>query len=341
MISGLSRIATLHQSKGGAVTLEEFQAAINLIFHDIEATVYDVVHRRGWIDLPREFGRLARAAGLGAGRRGLRLLDVGCGTGRGTALILRSPLGPRVSQVDLLDTSARMVEKALHRARSWPVSVASHVGSVDDLDGAGEFDLILTNSVLHHIPDPPRMLACFVELLSPGGHYFQMNEPHSDALSGKVLPERVRELSAYNAAASCSLPARLASGIGACRERVRRGLGSIRTTAGDSYAYLDQVNRALLAQGVIRVPLTEDEIWSVTDIHDHSAGGVGIPDMAEALDGCELVAWHTFAFFGALRGQLPARFRRREDRLAADEDRDGSKIASVWRRAGRKPAANG
>jgi hypothetical protein len=96
--------------------------------------------------------------------------------------------------------------------------------------------------------------------------------------------------------------------------------------------YIARTNAELLKREVIREPLTEIEIWSVTDIHDHAAGGVSIEEMAAALPGCELVGWHTFAFYGPLRSQLPAEYQKREDELASEGDKNGSKISSIWRR---------
>jgi SAM-dependent methyltransferase len=326
MVPGLERIEPLFRFKGGTVSIEEFQQNINVIYHDVESGVYDKVHRACRVDLPREYDRLIDAAGMASGRGGLRLLDAGCGTGLATTLLLRSAVGPRVSHVVLLDTSKKMIDSTLAQARSWPVKAEARLGGLDDLDEAGAFDLVITSSVLHHIPDVAGFLERVGAILSPGGIYLQVHEPHSAALAGEVLRGRIRELESALEEHATRPSSRVARIFRGCHRRVRWRVSQLLGT-GD---YLGRVNAQLLARGVVRAPLTDKEIWSVTDIHDHAEGGISTAELAGKLTGCRLLAWHTYAFFGKLRSQLPEGFRRGEDRLAAEGDRDGLKIASAW-----------
>jgi len=327
MMSGLDRIVALHASKGGNVTLERFQQEINVIFHDAEATVYDTIHERGWRDLPQEVNRLVDSSELKSRRGKLRLLDVGCGTGRSTDMLLRSAIGPFIDRIVLLDTSPGMIEKAMQRSKSWNADITTVHGTIDELEG--DFDLIMTCSVLHHIPVVSQTLSRISSLLAPGGHYLQLCEPHSTAMQGDILRARKQELAEFREAEARRLVRRLTSRVAGykrgIRHRVNRLLGI------EEKNYIDQVNATLLAKGIVRTPLTIEEIWMVTDIHEHEAGGVCMEELAAGLTGCVPVAWHSYAFFWCMPGDLPPVFVRRENRLFDEGDTNGWRISSVWR----------
>ena len=89
-----------------------------------------------------------------------RILDIGCGTGDYTERVQRE-LG---AEVVALDLSPRMVELA--RARG----LDARVGDIQSLPFAdAEFDCVLANRVLYHLPDLDRGLAEISRVLRPDG----------------------------------------------------------------------------------------------------------------------------------------------------------------------------
>jgi ubiquinone/menaquinone biosynthesis C-methylase UbiE len=117
--------------------------------------------------------RLVHAQAL-RGKRG-RALDIGCGPGQ---IVLK--LAQRLPgwQFTGVDRSANMVRQALaardEMARQTGDDPAARVqfsvadgGNLSFPDGS--FDLILCNSVLHHLEQPGRLLAEIARLASPGG----------------------------------------------------------------------------------------------------------------------------------------------------------------------------
>ena len=90
-----------------------------------------------------------------------RVLEVGGGMGEFAERLTRE-LGIDVKAIDL---SLRMVE--LSRARG----VDAELGDVQQLPfGAAEFDCVVANWVLYHVPDLDRALREIVRVLRPGGH---------------------------------------------------------------------------------------------------------------------------------------------------------------------------
>jgi 2-polyprenyl-3-methyl-5-hydroxy-6-metoxy-1,4-benzoquinol methylase len=97
--------------------------------------------------------------------RGLRVLDVGCGTGRHAL-----PLAARGARLVGLDPTPEMIERARQKARGQGLDVALRLGSVEALDPAlGQFDLVLCCLVLSHVPDLPAAAAALAAHVRPGG----------------------------------------------------------------------------------------------------------------------------------------------------------------------------
>jgi len=93
---------------------------------------------------------------------GLRVLDVGCGTGYLSRQLLRR--GAVVRGVDL---SANMIALAreAYREIDFQVDSASSLGTVAD----SSIDAVVANYVLMDTPDLPGALAAFQRVLKPGG----------------------------------------------------------------------------------------------------------------------------------------------------------------------------
>ena len=88
--------------------------------------------------------------------RGLRLLDIGCGTGASTAALLKQ--APH-AQIIGVDGSAGMLARA--RAKDWPDTVSFVQSRAEDLEQAGvsgPFDGILAAYLVRNLPDPDPVL---------------------------------------------------------------------------------------------------------------------------------------------------------------------------------------
>ncbi|MEJ2853361.1 MULTISPECIES: class I SAM-dependent methyltransferase [unclassified Saccharothrix] len=108
--------------------------------------------------------RSARALGL---RSGMRVLDLGCGTGASTAAILS--VAPDV-EVVAVDASAGMIERA--RAKRWPGSVRFVHARAEEVAGLGEpFDAVFAAYLVRNLPEPDPALRRIRGLLRPGGRF--------------------------------------------------------------------------------------------------------------------------------------------------------------------------
>jgi SAM-dependent methyltransferase len=91
---------------------------------------------------------------------GTRILDLGCGEGA-TLFHLGEPEG--AVGVDLFEDKIALARKALPRCRFVAAS------ALDLPFEAASFDHVLVRDVIHHIPEPARLVAEVRRVLAPGG----------------------------------------------------------------------------------------------------------------------------------------------------------------------------
>ncbi|KUN88876.1 ubiquinone biosynthesis methyltransferase UbiE [Streptomyces bungoensis] len=123
--------------------------------------------------------RSVRRLGLPGYGAGLRLLDLGCGTGASTAA-LRSELP--AAHITAVDASAGMLERAA--AKPWADGVTFVHAPVERLAEAGvtgPFDAVFAAYLLRNVDDPDAVLTTVHDLLAPGGRL----AVHEYTLSGR------------------------------------------------------------------------------------------------------------------------------------------------------------
>lgn len=153
----------------------------------------------------------ARRMGLRDGGAGLRLLDLGCGTGASTAALL--DVAPQ-AQITAVDASAEMLAHA--RRKTWPSTVTFVQADAQDLDHAritGPYDGILAAYLLRNLTDRNAALRRYRTLLRPGA------------------PISVHEYSVRDQARSQAVWTAVSWGV-------IIPMGMLRTGSGDLYRYL-------------------------------------------------------------------------------------------------------
>jgi len=122
---------------------------------------------------------------------GLRLLDLGCGTGASTAALLG--VAPNATIVGV-DGSAGMLGAA--REKSWPANVAFVQARAEDLPAAlaeagleQPFDGILAAYLVRNVAEPDRdaMLASLTAVLRPGGRLAVVDYALTGSLSSRLV----------------------------------------------------------------------------------------------------------------------------------------------------------
>ncbi|MCS0603033.1 methyltransferase domain-containing protein [Streptomyces sp. LP11] len=193
--------------------------------------------------------RSARRLGLPDGGAGLRVLDLGCGTGASTAALAAVLPGADLTAVD---ASAGMLREASRRP--WPRPVRFVHAPVERLAEAGvrgPFDAVFAAYLLRNTADPDAVLAHAYGLLAPYGRL----AVHEYALSGHPAHRAVWTA----VVGGCVLPVASLLGDGPLYRHLWRGVVAF-DTAGE---LADRVRRS----GFDRVRLLPLPGWQTGITH--------------------------------------------------------------------------
>jgi SAM-dependent methyltransferase len=131
--------------------------------------------------------RLARHAGVGPG---LRVLDVGCGTG--VVAVTAARLGARTTGVDL---TPQLLERARENSTLAAVDVEWREADAEELPFAdGEFDIVVSQFAHIFAPRPEVAVREMLRVLKPGGTIAFSTWPpellvgRTMALAGRYMP---------------------------------------------------------------------------------------------------------------------------------------------------------
>ncbi len=132
----------------------------------------------GWYDAASwlmSFGQAGaikrKAIEIAAPAAGEKVLDVGCGTG---ALTFEAKAAAPAVQIHGIDAAPEMIEVARKKTRSRKADIDFQVAVIERLPfGDGEFDLVLSGFMLHHLPEDVKKsgIAEVARVLKPGGRF--------------------------------------------------------------------------------------------------------------------------------------------------------------------------
>lgn len=316
----------LMKKVGSSLSPEQFQERVNIVFHDFEASHYDAMHTDMWESLQEQVNLLISDLFLHSKTepKNLSLLDIGCGTGLSTQILLNSKLGQHINQITLLDTSPNMLQYAKQKASTWNKPFKTVNGYLEQLNE--KFDVIIISSVLHHIPNLETFLHQVSNALNKNGILIHIQDPNGDYINTEDYLQRKET---YQKALDC-LPK---------KKKItnyipKSVLKSIKRLMNRK-DYIDLINDQLLAEKTIKNRMTADQIWSVTDIHvetqtDTLNKGISLKFLKNQLQEFELIKMRSYGFFGLLKSDLIPSFKAEEDKLIAQNQINGRNISCIW-----------
>ena len=102
----------------------------------------------------------------------LRVLDVGTGTAQITIEFCQRPVNVDMVAIDLAVEMLLLAEQNIRDAGLHGSILLKHVDAKKLPFGDGEFDWVISNSIVHHIPEPIDCLREMQRVLKPGGLLF-------------------------------------------------------------------------------------------------------------------------------------------------------------------------
>lgn len=172
-----------------------------------------------------------------------KILDLGAGEGSATLPFLE--LGARVTAVDISESQVKALEvKCAKFAGKLEVRCEDVFDAIKTIQRAGnQYDVIVANSFLHHVPDYIGLISRGVAVLSGNGQFFSFQDPLRYNSIG-------RSTSVFSTLAYLSWRIFKGDMIGGLKRRIRRSRGK----------YLDQSLEDSFEYHVIRGGVDQDAI---------------------------------------------------------------------------------
>ena len=151
---------------------------------------------------------LLRTAGLD---RGMRVLDLGCGTG--DAAVLAADMVGASGEVVAIDQDELVLRTARRRTETaGAANVTFRAGSAESFDEPGSFDLVMSRCVAFFAADPGRFFGAAARAARPGGTLV-LQEPHArwlpvsapDPRNGQFSSPRITDVERVGEAFSMAL----------------------------------------------------------------------------------------------------------------------------------------
>lgn len=159
---------------GGGVPYEAFAPHFTGVMDELNRRPLDELLIDAWLPLVPELGERLTA--------GVRVADVGCGTGHAVALLAAAFPDSEFVGYDL---SPEAVERARAETADLP-NVTFEVADVSDLAPGHPFDVVFAIDAVHDQADPAAVLRGVHDALAPGGTFVMIDMAASSDLAENV-----------------------------------------------------------------------------------------------------------------------------------------------------------
>lgn len=171
-------LADLVKPFGPQIPLIELIPVLNDIYHRYEAQRYDRRHPEIFQQLEVIWREMLQVVIRRMNGRQLKVLDYGCGTGFELRRLIEGFAVGDIKCVNCFDPSSSMLAECNTGTEygKWRQKI-SFTDDVNQVLAAGPYDLILTNSVMHHIYDYESVINSFHTALCADGFWVSGHEP--------------------------------------------------------------------------------------------------------------------------------------------------------------------
>ena len=309
---------------GPKLPLHQLVERLNVLYHHFEAEYYEFLHPEITRQLPPIWSEMIATARRLRGQQSWRVLDFGCGTGFATIQILKGLRGAPIELLTCYDPSAEMLE----RCRIGIPRLFSHARFTNRLEMTSfdeRYNTLVTNSVLHHMPNPMDAIEVLEEWLPPGTIWLCGHEPSSRYYRNADCQQAYKRFLQRRMAKRLVSPA-----------AYRQALSGL-TGLGRGPA--SRTAREAVRLGLMKRKPPPGVIERLVDFHSprstadaESGRGFDIQDLEQVFMGRWRLEWYkSYSFLGPFyEGGQTKSWRRRATELAEKYPEDGANFCAVW-----------
>jgi SAM-dependent methyltransferase len=257
---------------------------------------------------------------------GWRILDFGCGTGFASEQVLTNIPADAIACLTGYDPSPEMADRA-RKKLTGRIAHSLFTSSWDEMESMAPYNLLVTNSVMHHLPDGFGGVNQLVNLLAPDAFWIASHEPSRRYYANAQCQQQLAEFLAERRWRRFLSPA------GYWR-RIKHITG-IQRNPWQETARIAHSRGLFLRQPPVAV------IDRLIDVHvpepgTHTLGiqGFDTAEISAALAPHWQLEWQTsYNFIGSFYvGNLPLKWARVYRDLEARYPDDGANFSTIWRR---------
>lgn len=302
--------------------LDQLVIEVNKIFHSFDAKIYDTEHPEIQEQLPPIWKDMSRQVIERLGSEALRILDFGCGTGFEAQQILRNIPGHHIAALTCYDPSPEMLEKCREKVAPLFPGARFCAALPEALAADAPYTLLITNSVLHHLPDVPATMSKLLPSLDGHAMWLAGHEP---SLRFHQNKECVTHLAAY---------------LQTHREAPALHTRLFNKLHRHNDPYI-QTARKVVHTGLFQRRPPTHIIGRLVDFHIaqspaeiHIGRGFDFSTLQRDLQSCWKLMWlKTYSFLGSLyEGRLEGSWARSCQELARRFPEDGANFCTIWQR---------
>jgi SAM-dependent methyltransferase len=313
---------------GPTLPVDRLVEELNKIYHAFEANTYDTRHPEVHQQLPPVWAEMIALARQWQPRGMFRVLDFGCGTGFEALQLLKNLASHSIESLTCYDPSGEMLERCRQALASAavPLRFARTMEQLFNL--AGSYNLIVTNSLLHHLPSPAAVLRGIHPLMEVEATWLAGHEPSTRFFRNAECYAAFREYEQRVFARKLFSPRVL---LRHARQMIGMDTSPAASTA--LTAHRNGLFQRRPARGVI---------GRVVDYHvPHSPGearagrGFDFHQLEVEFETFWRLEWaKSYAFLGPyIETALPPEWRARTQSLANRYPLDGANFCTIWRNA--------
>jgi len=305
--------------------MDELVVEMNRLFFDTNARLFEGKHPEIFVQMPPIWKRMLDRV-LAHAQAPWSILDFGCGVGFCGDMALDNIPHDEIARLTSIDFAPKILEVCQERLSRRFTRGDYHL-DLSTVTG-GDYNLLLTNAVLHHLYDMDLHLRELESRLAPGAWWVLGHEPSARFYRNREclrVLELERQANRWNRFVRPSKYARRLNWL----------------TYGDmnKRAAKRCVELGLFAKAPSHVVIDRIVDCGVANSVDEANVGRGydFEEMQERLKGrWSLEAVETYSFMGIhYEGDLTPYWRRQAERLRADHPKDGANFTALWRYIGK------
>jgi len=312
---------------GPQIPLEHLIVEVNKIFHSYEAQVYDSSHPEVHIQLPPIWKEMLQHAMSLTSPQLLHILDYGCGTGFEAQQAIENIPKSRIGSLVCYDPSKEMLSKC--RKKIEPIySAALFADDIENIPTDVKYNLLLSNSLLHHLPKPLEAIEAIQGKLTTDCIWCAGHEPSNRFYKNPECIKLLNEYKLYNRLIKILQPYEVMKRI-----LMYLGIGKDIRVSTAKEAYRRNLFASQPPAGLIGLMVDYHVAHSLSEVHD--GRGFCIDDLSSHLDGKWRLSWKkTYSFMGPFSEiNLPLKWKTKAINLEKKFPDNGANFSVVWRRS--------